>query len=153
TCCSGTLPQVAADYRINTYFRDPNGVFVNLYIPSTLRFVQDGARVSLTQKSKYPFDELVRFDISASKATEVAVTFRIPEWALDASISVDGGPEVPSVPGSFATIYRQWKTGDRVELNLPMTMRLQSVDPQRPEIVALLCGPLVLFAITGAAPT
>jgi DUF1680 family protein len=36
-CCSGTLPQVAADYRINTYLRGPRGVHVNLYIPSTLR--------------------------------------------------------------------------------------------------------------------
>ncbi len=34
-CCSGTLPQVAADYRINTYFHDARGVYVNLYIPST----------------------------------------------------------------------------------------------------------------------
>ena len=37
-CCSGTLPQVAADYRIQTYFHDGNNVFVNLYIPSTLRW-------------------------------------------------------------------------------------------------------------------
>jgi DUF1680 family protein len=33
-CCSGTLPQVAADYRILAYFHDPGGVFVNLYLPS-----------------------------------------------------------------------------------------------------------------------
>ena len=49
-CCSGTLPQVAADYRINTYFRDARGVYVNLYIPSTARWVQEGARVSLTSE-------------------------------------------------------------------------------------------------------
>ena len=41
-CCSGTLPQVAADYRINTYFRDPAGVYVNLYIPSTVRWTHNG---------------------------------------------------------------------------------------------------------------
>ena len=153
SCCSGTLPQVAADYRINTYFRDPNGVFVNLYIPSTLRFVQHGALVSMTQRSGYPFDGLVQLDVSMSKATEFAMRFRIPEWADGASASVNSGPVVPLMPGVFVTIHRQWKTGDRVELHLPMTMRLHPVDPQHSGIVALLCGPIVLFAITNEAPT
>jgi hypothetical protein len=153
-CCSGTLPQVAADYRINTYFRDPEGVFVNLYIPSTLRFVQDGAQVSLSQRSAYPFDSLVQFDVTASKTAEFAVSFRIPEWADGATISVNGGRIVtPIIPGRFASIRRQWKTVDHVEINLPLSMRLQPVDPQHPGIVALLCGPIVLFAITNAAPT
>jgi len=153
TCCSGTLPQVAADYRINTYFRDPYGVFVNLYTPSTLRFVQHGALVSLTQRSGDPFDGLVQLDFSVSKATEFAMRFRIPEWANGASASVNSGPVVPLMPGVFVTIHREWKTGDRVELHLPMTMRLQPVDSQHPGIVALLCGPIVLFAITNDAPT
>ena len=59
-CCSGTLPQVAADYRINTYFRDSSGVYVNLYISSTLRWTQNGAQIVLTQKSLYPFDSVAR---------------------------------------------------------------------------------------------
>src|SRR5215831_1776104 len=53
SCCSGTLPQVAADYRINTYFRDNGGVWVNSYIPSTLRWKQSGAEVVLNQTSDY----------------------------------------------------------------------------------------------------
>ena len=66
-CCSGTMPQVAADYRINTYFRDPQqGIYVNLYNPSTLRWTQDGANVALKQESMYPFENVVRFDVKAS---------------------------------------------------------------------------------------
>ena len=54
-CCSGTLPQVAADYRILIYFRDPAGVYVNLYLPSALKWTAaDGAQVSLTQSGDYP---------------------------------------------------------------------------------------------------
>jgi len=153
-CCSGTLPQVAADYRINTYFRDPNGAWVNLYIPSTLRWKQDGAQVELTQKSLYPFENVVQFDVKTLQARDFALNFRIPEWATGASISVNGRRvSVPATPGSFATLHRQWKTGDRVELDLPMTMRLEPVDPQHPQIVALLFGPLVLFAISDAQPS
>lgn len=153
TCCSGTLTQVAADYRINTYFRDRAGIYVNLYIPSTLRWLQDGARVSLIQKSGYPFDGLVQFEVTASKPADFAVRFRIPEWADGASVSVNGSRVASSVmPGSFASLHRQWRSGDRVEVNLPMTMRLQAVDRQHPGIVALMCGPLVLFAITQTVP-
>jgi len=148
-CCSGTLPQVAADYRINTYFRDSRGVFVNLYIPSTLQWTQDGAHVVLTQKSLYPFDNVVQFEVKTSQAREFILTFRIPAWAKGASISVNGRrAQTPATPGAFAAVHRQWRTGDRIELDMPMTMRLEPVDPQHPQTVALVFGPLVLFAIT-----
>ena len=148
-CDSGTLPQVAADYRINTYFRDPQGVWVNLYIPSTLRWTQEGAQVVLTQQSRYPFDTMVQFDMKTSKATDFVVSFRIPAWADGASISINGRREkVTPTPGSFAPIHRQWSSGDRIELDLPMKTRLEPVDRQHPQIVALLFGPLVLFAVT-----
>lgn len=152
-CCSGTLPQVVADYRINTYFRDPLGIYVNLYIPSKLRWMQGDAQVSLTQKSKYPFESLVEFELTASKKTEFAISLRIPAWAEGAMIAVNGKPVPASVvPGNFATIRRQWNSGDHIELSLPMKMRLEAIDPQHPKTVALLCGPLVLFPITNAPP-
>jgi DUF1680 family protein len=60
-CCSGTLPQVAADYRINTYLRGPQAVYVNLYVPSTLRWNENGAALSLTQQGEYPYEDRVTF--------------------------------------------------------------------------------------------
>src|SRR6266852_679819 len=152
-CCSGTLPQVAADYRINTYFRDSRGLYVNLYIPSTLQWTQDGAQVVLTQNSTYPFDGVVQFDVKTSQVREFAMSFRIPEWAAGASISLNGRRiQTPTSPGRFALVLHPLSTGDRVELDLPMTMRIEPIDPQHPQTVALLFGPLVLFAITDAQP-
>jgi uncharacterized protein len=150
-CCSGTLPQVAADYRLNVYFGDPEGVYVNLYLPSTLRWTQGGTQVSLTQRSGYPFDGSVKLDLALAKPAEFAVLLRIPAWAQGASILVNGKP-VPADPGAFATIRRSWKNGDLIEMDLPMRLRLEAIDPQHPQTVALLCGPLVLFAITDVAP-
>jgi uncharacterized protein len=153
-CCSGTLPQVVADYRINTYFRDPQGVWINLYLPSTLRWKQDGAEVELTRKSLYPFDNVVEFEVKTSTARDFTLNFRIPAWATGASISINGRRvQTPAVSGTFATIHRQWSNGDCVELDLPMTLRLEPFDPQHPQTVALLFGPLVLFAITDDQPT
>jgi len=145
-CCSGTMPQVAADYRINIYFRDALGVFVNFYIPSTLKWTQNGTQVSLTQRSSYPFDPVIVLDFMLAKPTEFTAAFRIPEWATGASLSVNGKRDaIAVVPGIFATIRRKWKTGDRVELHLPMGLRLEPVDPAQQDIVALVRGPLVLF--------
>lgn len=152
-CCSGTLPQVAADYRINTYFREPSGIYVNLYIPSTLRWSQGDAQVSLTQKSRYPFDSLVQFDVTASKKSDFAIHLRVPAWAEGAAVAVNGKRASTSVvPGTFATIRRRWNTGDHVELDLPMKLRLEPIDAQHQQTVALLCGPLVLFPIANVPP-
>jgi uncharacterized protein len=152
-CCSGTLPQVAADYRINSYLRDAQGVYVNLYISSTLRWSQDGAQVSLTQKTLYPFDSHIQFQVTASSPKEFILNFRIPAWAQGASISVNGKRLSDSpVSGSFAAVRREWKPGDRIDLELPLTKRLEAINERHPDTVALLCGPLVLFAVGETLP-
>ena len=150
-CCSGTMPQVASDYRINTYFRDAHGVYVNLYIPSTLRWSQGGTRIVLTQKSEYPDDGHVQFEIKTSKPVEFAASLRIPAWAEGASVAVNGKREAVQA-GTFMRVWRQWKTGDRVDLELPMKPRLEAVDPQHADTIALLVGPVVLFAVTTEEP-
>jgi DUF1680 family protein len=152
-CCSGTLPQAAADYRINTYFYDARDLYVNLYIPSKVEWQHRGARINLAQKSNYPFDGVVQFDLTMANPREFGLSLRIPFWTTGASISVNGKRQAMELkPGSFAAVRREWRSGDRVELDLPMTTRLEAIDAQHPETVALMNGPLVLFAITNAPP-
>jgi uncharacterized protein len=153
-CCSGTLPQVAADYRLNAYFRHRDGVLVNLYLPSSVRWMHDGARVKLSQRTAYPFDPLVGIDVATSKPVEFTLRLRIPAWAGGAAVAVNGARlgRAP-VPGSFMSIRREWRSGDRVELELPLNLRLEPIDARHPDTVALLCGPQVLFATTSTSPT
>jgi DUF1680 family protein len=150
-CCSGTLPQVAADYRINTYFRGQRGVCVNLYIPSTVRWTDDEAQIALTQRGEYPFDPHVQFDIKTSKQVEFSLNLRIPAWAEGASISVNGKRQTAQA-GSFARLPREWKNGDRIDVELPLAPRLEPIDARHPETVALLVGPVMLFAMTDSQP-
>jgi DUF1680 family protein len=49
----------------------------------------------------------------------------------------------------FATLRRQWQSGDRIDLHLPMETRLEAINPRHPETVALVRGPLVLFPLGG----
>jgi uncharacterized protein len=147
-CCSGTLPLVAADYRINTYFRGPGAVYVNLYLPSTVRWTESGTAFSLTQEGEYPFEENVTVTVTTAQPAELTLYFRIPEWAEGAAMFVNGARQKGgAVPGQFAVIHREWRTGDRVELGLPLKMRLEAIDAQHPNIVGLLRGPLVLMAV------
>jgi uncharacterized protein len=148
-CCSGTLPQVATDYRVNAYFRDREGVYVNLYLPSSLRWIEGGTSIGLSQSGDYPFEDSVSFEVASSRPKQFALNLRIPEWAEGARIEVNGkGWRDRPIPGRFSTISRKWRNGDRVDLQLPRKMRLEAIDPRHAETAALLCGPLVLFAIT-----
>jgi uncharacterized protein len=152
-CCSGTLPQVATDYGISTYLRDAQGIYVNLYIPSSVRWTHNGSDVSLSQRSSYPLNGSIEFDLKLPRSTKLTANFRIPAWADGASISINGKQvEAAVIPGSFASLGREWRDGDHVQLELPMKMRLEAIDSRNPDTVALLCGPLVLFAITDSPP-
>jgi uncharacterized protein len=153
-CCSGTLPQVAADYRILSYFHDSDGVYVNLYLPSTLKWTgAHGAHLALTQSGGYPLEGRVEMVLKASKAESFALRLRVPAWAGgDAQIRVNGLPAAAPVAKGFATVTRKWKDGDRVELELPLPMRLEAIDAGHPETVALVRGPLVLFALSDDGP-
>jgi uncharacterized protein len=152
-CCSGTLPQVAADYRISAYFQDTQGIFVNLYIPSTLRWHTGDAHISLMQSGSYPLDEEIQFEVTASKSSLFDIRLRIPSWTREPSVFVNGRKVLLTLQsGTFATIRRQWKTGDTIELRLPRGLDIQPIDAQHPNTVALVCGPLVLFAVSEDTP-
>jgi uncharacterized protein len=153
-CCAGTLPQVAADYRILSYFHDSDGVYVNLYLPSTLKWTgAHGSHLEMIQTGGYPLEGRIELVVKASKAENFALRLRIPAWAgSEAQILVNGLPVNAPVAKGFASINRKWKDGDRVQLDLPLRMRLEAIDAQHPDTVALVRGPLVLFAMTEDAP-
>jgi hypothetical protein len=153
-CCSGTLPQIAADYCISAYFHDADDLYVNLYVPSKLNWQNSNGRGSMTLSGQYPFAEVVQLDLKLDRPSQFSLNLRIPAWTKGASVSINGKRQPMELkPGTFARLHRQWKTGDRIELHLPMTTRLEAIDPQHPDIVALMYGPLVLFPLTNAAPS
>jgi DUF1680 family protein len=154
-CCSGTFPQLAADYHISTYLRATDGVYVNLFTPSSVQWTDGGGKHGLKQETKYPFDNKVQIQVSASSPKEYTLYVRIPEWATPSPVLTVNGKRISSEvqPGTFASIRNTWKDGDRVELELPMPLRIEAVDANHPDIVALVQGPLVLMAVGESQPT
>lgn len=148
-CCSGTFPQITADYGISSYFRGDGGVYVNLFAPSRVRWTQNGARIALTQRTSYPYGRETEIKVTADRPSRFPVYVRIPAWAGAGTwIAVNGkrvadGPE----PGKFARLEREWREGDRVEVEFEMAARLEAIDAQHPNLQALVWGPLALFSV------
>jgi uncharacterized protein len=152
-CCAGTLPQVAADYGINSYLQEPGAVWVNLYIPSVLRWRVGANKIELEQMGSYPTGDGVEFRITAARPETFALHLRIPAWAEGARVAVNGRAVPLEVTKGFAVIRRTWKSGDSMELELPSRLRVEAIDAAHPDVVALVKGPLVLFAKTEVQPS
>jgi len=148
-CCSGTFPQITADYGISSYFHDSEGVYVNLYTPSRVSWTHGGARIKLTQRTNYPYDLSAQIEVSADKTDAFAICLRIPGWAgSKTTVAVNGRRvSVDLTPGSFARLGGTWRNGDRIEVEFEATTTLEAVDPQHPDLVAPVNGPLALFGI------
>jgi DUF1680 family protein len=147
-CCSGTFPQLTADYGISTYLRSPRGLAVNLYHPSRVTWRQGTANVSLTQQTAYPLNGDIALHLKSDRAERFTLQLRIPAWATTPRLSINGRrANTPTLPGTWATLDRTWQSGDRIELSLDTPLRLIPLDEQHPNLVALAAGSAVLFAL------
>lgn len=154
-CCSGTFPQLTADYGISSYLRSAQGINVNLYVPSRITWQQGSARASLTQHTQYPANGDISMHLALTHVERFRIALRIPAWAGSKTrVTVNGNAvDATLTPGTWANLDRTWRDGDRVELSLDMPLRLSSIDDRHPEIVALLYGPVALFAIEPTSAT
>ena len=146
-CCSGTLPMVAADYAISTCFTDAQGIYVNLYVPAQINWTQNNALCGLSIETDYPYAGSVSMTLRLPSPQQFTLNLRIPAWARDASLLINGKREPTPPSGQFTAVRRAWQSADRIELQLPDARRLESVDAQHPDTVALLAGPLVLMRL------
>ncbi len=144
TCCSGTYIQAVAAYHDLIYFRDAAGLGVNLYLPSEAAWDRPEGEVRIRQETGFPESGTSTLTLEMDKPAAFALRLRVPGWAKDVSISVNGAPSgVADSPGTWAVISRTWRPGDKVEIELPLSFRLQPVDQWHPTRVALVRGPVV----------
>jgi DUF1680 family protein len=148
-CCSGTLGQIVADYAISSYFTNSRGVFVNLYTPSQLRWRLGGRAIVLRQTTQYPLDPEINFEVRTATPETFSVALRIPAWAGPNTMVAVNGRRLgaPIMPGRFLEIRRTWQGSDRIALVLDMPLRLEAVDDKHPNDLAVMQGPLALFAV------
>lgn len=99
-----------------------NGLATMLYAANeTVAKVADGKTVRLLQTTNYPFDGDITLTVKTIQDVEFPLYLRIPVWAEDASVKVNGKKvKIGAANGKYVRIKRKWKDGDKVELSLPM---------------------------------
>jgi DUF1680 family protein len=148
-CCTGTGVEEFGKLNDSIYFHDTDGVYVNLFVPSVLNWTEKG--LTLRQETNFPEQPGTSLHLGALRATELSLHLRIPQWANSASVRVNGQPvDAIASAGSYLTIKRTWKDGDRIQLDLPMNLHLETM-PDEPNTQAILYGPLVLAGGLGVA--
>jgi len=147
-CCTGTGFENHAKYGDSIYWHDEAGLFVNLFIASELTWRAKG--VTLRQETRYPEEDTTRLVWGCRQPTALAVRIRHPAWATQGmTLTVNGAPVAhENRPGSFVTIARTWRDGDRVEVRLPMSLRLEPM-PDNPTRAAIFYGPVILAGELG----
>lgn len=145
TCCNGTAMESNTKFQENIYFRskDNNTLFVNLFIPSTLKWTKKG--VEIKQTTSFPEEDYTLLMID--RDVDFDMMIRIPSWVgKGAYIRINGTKaKLNLVPGSYVNIGQSWKKGDLIEIKLPFTFRLEPLMDQA-NIASLFYGPVLLAA-------
>lgn len=148
-CCVGTGMENHSKYGhfAYTHSADNKTLYVNLFIASSL----DDERFSLTQQTKFPYENATT--ITIDRDGDYTLALRHPAWAGSGyAVSVNGEPVSLSVKqgtASYASVSRMWKKGDVVTVTLPMELSVEPC-PGLPEYVAFKYGPVLLAAQTTA---
>jgi len=102
------------------------GLAAVLYAPcAVIAKVGDGTEVTITEDTRYPFEEQVAFNLATPKPVTFPLYLRVPGWCDGPRVSVNGEAlSVEARPRSYIVITREWSDGDRVTLELPMEVTL-----------------------------
>ena len=143
-CCVGSGFENHAKYAEAVYYHNGDELFVNLFIPTVLSWKDKG--ISITQRTDFPKSETTSLTVSGNG--KFTMKLRYPSWSGKAVVKVNGKKVATGKAGSYITIARNWKDGDRVEATFPMSIHAETAhgDASR---VALLYGPVVLAGELG----
>ena len=143
-CCVGSGFENHAKYAEAVYYHNGDELFVNLFIPTVLSWKDKG--ISITQRTDFPKSETTSLTVSGNG--KFTMKLRYPSWSGKAVVKVNGKKVATGKAGSYITIARNWKDGDKVEATFPMSVRAETAhgDASR---VALLYGPVVLAGELG----
>lgn len=148
TCCVGTGMENHSSYGNGIYFYNDQSLVVNQYIPSKLDWREKG--VVIHQTTSYPEKGSIILEVESTETKQFSLSVRYPYWAEKGmSVKVNGELYThDSTPSSFITMDRVWENGDTVELDIPMTLRVETMN-DNPNRIAFMNGPLVLAGDLG----
>ena len=161
-CCPGNITRFVASVPGYMYAQQGRDIYVNLYAQGKAKI----GKVELEQTTNYPWDGNIRIKV-AKGSGKFAIKLRIPAWlkssptnntlyyyndAAPAFAITVNGKQVTAETADYATINRNWKKGDVIEICFPMNVRRivanDNAEDDRGK-VALERGPIV-FCLEGS---
>jgi len=146
-CCPSNVARLLATLPGYFYGTSDGAVWVHLYAEGAVTIELDENRIfRLRQRTRYPWDGRVEIDVEAKG--EFALMLRVPSWCEeDATVEVNGESVDARISlGSYMEIRCAWRSGDTVNLHLPMPVRRIECHPYVAENagrVVLMRGPLL----------
>lgn len=141
TCCHGTGLENHTKYGESIYFHDDTTLWVNLFIASELDW--QARNLSIRQETMYPYEQGSRLEIKGNG--RFAIKIRRPFWTDTGFIVAVNGVVQPvtSRPGSYLTLDRDWSNGDRIDIDMPFSFRLEYTRDV-PDLAGIMYGPVLL---------
>jgi len=153
TCCMGSGFENHSKYGGTVFSHSPDNdaLNINLYIPSVLEWKEKN--VTLKMETSYPENGKVTVNLEKCPAQTFTVNVRYPAWAEQgATVSVNGSKQkITSSSGSFISITRKWKQGDKIQINFPMSLYTVAM-PDNADRRAVFYGPSLLAGVFGSEP-
>lgn len=152
SCCTGTRPQAIAEYADLVYFKNVDGLYVNLYTPSRVEW--NG--VTINQQTKFPESNVTEFTIGLKGSFKTAaLNFRKPQWAKTMPIVMLNGNVVKtSFTNNWMQLKRAWMNGDKIKIVFPMELYVDRLDDTKPFPSAIMYGPVTMATnVTTDYPT
>jgi uncharacterized protein len=145
-CCPPNVARLLASLPGYFYGTSDRDIWVHLYAEGTASItLASGEEVKLTQHTRYPWDGEI--EIAVDGQGSFGLRLRVPGWCeTGASLKVNEEPVEVTLERGYATLQRDWQTGDRVSLTLPMPVRRVESHPHVSENsgrIALTRGPLL----------
>jgi len=142
-CCNGSTIEAFTHLNSNIYFWNKDNLWVNLYIPSDVKWEKEG--VTISQTGNFPTNSAVQFTVSTKKPSKFAFNLFVPDWATNQTkVLINGKPvSVDSKPLSYITLDRSWKNGDKIELVFDYKFYVKPM-PDNQNMLAIYYGPILL---------
>ncbi len=153
TCCEGQGTRMMGALPEFIYSVADDGVYVDLFSPSTIDFSTQNGKMSLDMVTQFPYDPDVKLTVSAEKPIKNSISIRIPSWASNKmSILLNGEKIASGNPGTYVTLDRQWKNGDVISFTLPMKFTItkytgEEIDSNH-DRYALEYGPILMAYVS-----
>ncbi|HXS75874.1 MAG TPA: beta-L-arabinofuranosidase domain-containing protein [Terracidiphilus sp.] len=158
-CCVGNLSRTLLMLPTWSYVKSKDGLFVNLFVGSRIHVGEVAkTNVEIVQKTDYPWRGSVSITVNPDEARTFSIYVRIPNRTTSKlyketpsvkglkHLAVNGESQKPEIRKGYAVITREWKPGDRIEIELPMEPQ-RIVADQRVEadkdLIAFKYGPLI----------